>query len=104
MTEDYYLLHMTGVKQSAEVFLKGLLDGRHSPYFSAEHDDIEVTADGDRAKMTGKSRAWLPSTAGGNIGGTCRVISHSGKNRANGNEQFQSFDLLREVDTRKRQP
>ena len=27
MADDYYLLHMTGVKQSAEVFLNGLLDG-----------------------------------------------------------------------------
>ena len=26
MTDDYTLLHMTGVKQSAETFLKGLLD------------------------------------------------------------------------------
>ena len=46
---------MTGVKQSAEVFLKGLQDGTFN-YYSAEHDDIEVTVDGDRAKMTGKSR------------------------------------------------
>ena len=54
MTEDYYLLHMTGVKQSAEVFLSGLQDGTFN-YYSAEHDDIEVTVDGDMAKMTGKS-------------------------------------------------
>ena len=55
MTEDYYLMHMTGVKQSAEVFLKGLLDGTFN-YYSAEHDDIEVAVYGDRAEMTGKSR------------------------------------------------
>ena len=64
MTEDYYLLHMTGVKQSAEVFLKGLLDGTFN-YFSAEHDDIEVTVDGDRAKMTGKSRVLAAVYGGG---------------------------------------
>ena len=40
MTEDYYLLHMTGVKQSAETFLKGLLDGTFN-YYSADHDSIE---------------------------------------------------------------
>ena len=55
MTEDYTLLHMTGVKQSAEVFLKGLLDGTFN-YFAAEHDGIEVTVAGDRASMIGKSR------------------------------------------------
>ena len=58
MTEDYYLLHMTGVKQSAEVFLKGLLDGTFN-YFSAEH------VDGDRAKMTGKSRVLAAVYGGG---------------------------------------
>lgn len=55
MAEDYYLLHMTGVRQSAEVFLAGLLDGTFN-YYSAEHDSIEVTVDGDTAAMTGKSR------------------------------------------------
>ena len=55
MTRDYYLLHMTGVKQSAETFLKGLADGAFN-YYSAEHDSIDVKIDGDRASMTGRSR------------------------------------------------
>ena len=55
MTEDYYLLHMTGLKQSAEVFLRGLLDGTFN-YYSAEHDSIDVEINGDRASMTGRSR------------------------------------------------
>lgn len=55
MADDYYLLHMTGVKQSAEVFLKGLLDGTFH-YYSAEHDSIDVSLNGDRADMTGRSR------------------------------------------------
>ena len=63
MTEDYELLHMTGVRQSAETFLKGLLDGTFN-YYSAEHDSIEVRITGDRATMTGKSRV-LASVYGG---------------------------------------
>ncbi len=55
MAGDYYLLHMTGLKQSAEVFLRGLLDGTFN-YYSAEHDSIDVKIDGDRASMTGRSR------------------------------------------------
>ena len=55
MAKGYYLLHMTGVRQSAEVFLAGLLDGTFN-YYSAVHDSIEVTVDGDTAAMTGKSR------------------------------------------------
>ncbi len=55
MTEDYYLLHMTGVKQSKEEFIKGLLGGTFN-YFSAAHDAIDVRINGDTAAMTGKSR------------------------------------------------
>ena len=48
MAENYSLLHMTGVKQSAEVFLKGLMDGTFN-YYSADHDSIEVTLNGSSA-------------------------------------------------------
>lgn len=63
MADDYELLHMTGVRQSAETFLKGLLDGTFN-YDFAEHDSIEVRVTGDRATMTGKSRV-LASVYGG---------------------------------------
>ena len=55
MARDYYLLHMTGVKQSAEVFLSGLQDGTFN-YYSADHDSIDVEIHGERASMTGRSR------------------------------------------------
>ena len=64
MTEDYTLLHMTGVKQSVETFLKGLLDGTFN-YFAAEHDSIEVSVAGDRASMIGKSRVLAAVYGGG---------------------------------------
>ena len=64
MTEDYMLLHMTGVKQSAETFLKGLLDGSFN-FYSADHDSIEVTVAGDRASMIGKSRVLAAVYGGG---------------------------------------
>lgn len=55
MADDYVLMHMTGVKQSKEVFLSGLLDGTFN-YYSAEHDSIDVTVSGGTAAMIGKSR------------------------------------------------
>ena len=64
MTGDYYLLHMTGVKQNAEVFLKGLLDGTFN-YYSADHDDIQVSIDGDTATMIGKSKVLAAVYGGG---------------------------------------
>ena len=55
MADDYVLIHMTGVRQSKEEFLYGLLDGTFN-YFTAEHDSIEIVIDGNSATMTGKSR------------------------------------------------
>ena len=64
MADDYYLLHMTGVRQSAETFLQGLLDGTFN-YYSAEHDGIEVQITDCSAKMTGKSRVLAAVYGGG---------------------------------------
>ena len=55
MSDDYYLLHMSGVRQSIDEFINGLLDGTFN-YYSAEHDAIDVRINGDTAVMTGKSR------------------------------------------------
>ena len=64
MTYDYYLLHMTGTKQSAEAFLKGLVKGTFN-YYSADHDSIEVTVAGNHASMIGKSRVLAAVYGGG---------------------------------------
>ncbi len=64
MPEDYYLLHMTGVKQSADEFLSGLRNGTFN-YYSAEHDEIEVSVNGDQARLTGKSRVLAAVYGGG---------------------------------------
>ena len=63
-TDDYYLMHMTGVKQSREVFIKGLLDGTFN-YYSAEHDSIDVNITGDTAVMVGKRRVVAAVYGGG---------------------------------------
>ena len=55
MSDEYYLTHMTGTKQSKEEFIEGLLDGTFN-YYSAEHDSIEAVNEGDTARMVGKSR------------------------------------------------
>ena len=63
MAKDYTLEHMTGLRQSAEAFLKGLQKGTFN-YFSAQHDSIQVSLAGDRATLIGKSRV-LASVYGG---------------------------------------
>ena len=64
MAENYSLLHMTGVRQSADEFLKGLLDGTFN-YYSAEHDSIQVTLNGSSALMIGRSRVTAAVYGGG---------------------------------------
>ena len=64
MAEDYYLEHMTGVRQSREEFLEGLLAGTFN-YYSADHDAIEVSVNGDSAEMIGRSRVTAAVYGGG---------------------------------------
>lgn len=64
MADDYQLMHMTGIKQSSEEFLNGLIDGTFN-YYSADHDSIQVSVEGDTAKMIGKSRVVAAVYGGG---------------------------------------
>ena len=64
MSDDYCLWHMTGVKQSREEFLKGLLSGTFQ-YYSSDHDSIDVEVNDNQAKMTGKSRVVAAVYGGG---------------------------------------
>lgn len=64
MADDYVLMHMTGTRQSADEFLRGLRRGTFQ-YFSAEHDTIDVTLRGDTAEMVGKSRVEAAVYGGG---------------------------------------
>ena len=64
MSDDYYLRHMTGVRQSVDEFLKGLINGTFN-YYSAEHDEITVRVNGDTATLIGKSRVLAAVYGGG---------------------------------------
>ncbi|MCR4634253.1 MAG: nuclear transport factor 2 family protein [Erysipelotrichaceae bacterium] len=64
MSEDYYLLHMTGTRQTADEFISGLIKGTFN-YYSVQHDSIDVTINGDRAALTGKSRVVAAVYGGG---------------------------------------
>ena len=64
MADDYCLTHMTGTRQSADAFLRGLSRGTFH-YFSAEHDAIDVTLHGSTAELIGKSRVEAAVCGGG---------------------------------------
>ena len=64
MSGDYCLRHTTGVTQSADEFLRALMRGTFN-YYSAEHDSIEVSLNGESAEMVGKSRVVAAVYGGG---------------------------------------
>lgn len=64
MSDDYYLMHITGTRQSIDEFISGLLDGTFN-YYSAEHDDIQISVNGNTATMVGKSKVLAAVYGGG---------------------------------------
>lgn len=87
MSSGYCLYHMTGVRQSADEFLKGLDNGTFN-YYSAEHDDIVVSVDGDEATMIGKSRVVAAVYGGGK--GSWRLQGDFTLRKENENWKFTS--------------
>ncbi len=87
MSSDYCLYHMTGVKQSTDEFIDGLRNGTFN-YYSAEHEDIVVSVDGDEATMTGKSRVVAAVYDGGK--GSWRLQGDFTLRRKNGSWKFTS--------------
>ena len=54
LDESFVLVHMTGMRQSKEAFIRAVEDGTLN-YFSAGHQSIDVNIDGESASIVGKS-------------------------------------------------
>lgn len=54
LTPDFVLVHMTGLRQPKEAFIRAVADGTLS-YFSADHAHVTVHTDGERVLFTGQS-------------------------------------------------
>lgn len=55
LSDDYILIHMTGMKQSKEDYMKSVETGELE-YFESIHESIEVNIDGDNASIIGKTK------------------------------------------------
>lgn len=58
LDSDFVLIHMTGMRQLKEVFIRAIEDGTLN-YFSAEHQKIETEIHGDTAVLIGQSIVFL---------------------------------------------
>ena len=64
LDDSFVLVHMTGHRQSKGEFLREIATGVLN-YYSAQTDSIEVTVDGDKARLIGRSRVNAAVYGGG---------------------------------------
>ena len=54
LDKSFVLVHMTGMRQSKDVFIRAVEDGTLN-YYSAQHQNIDIKIDNDKAEMIGQS-------------------------------------------------
>lgn len=64
LNDSFVLVHMTGMRQSKEAFIRAVEDGTLN-YYSAEHQRMEVKVHGNRAELIGQSRVSAAVFGGG---------------------------------------
>ncbi len=62
--DSFVLYHMTGMKQPKHEYISAIMSGMLN-YYSAAHGDMEVTINGDTARLTGKSKVTAAVFGGG---------------------------------------
>lgn len=63
---DYVLVHMTGMRQGADDYIRAVMDGTLN-YYRTEHDsiEVEVSPEGTSARIRGRSRTVAAVFGGG---------------------------------------
>ncbi|MBO7602213.1 MAG: nuclear transport factor 2 family protein [Bacteroidaceae bacterium] len=62
--DEFVLTHMTGMHQSKQMYIQAIANGTLN-YYSAEHEEMDIKVDGDKATMTGRSRVNAAVFGGG---------------------------------------
>ena len=64
LDDRFVLVHMTGMRQGKEAFIRAVLNGTLN-YYSAEHENMPVEVSGDTAVLTGQSYVAAAVFGGG---------------------------------------
>ena len=64
MSDNFVLIHMTGMKQDKQTYLRCIADGTLN-YYSAEHENLDVSINADSAVLTGQSKVTAAVFGGG---------------------------------------
>ena len=67
LDDSFALVHMTGMRQSKDAFIKAVMDGTLNYYF-AEHENMPVEISRDTAVLTGQSYVAAAVFGGGRRG------------------------------------
>lgn len=62
--DSFVLVHMTGMRQTKEVYISSVMDGTLN-YYSAEHDNMQFEVKGDTAVLIGRSKVTAAVFGGG---------------------------------------
>ena len=62
--DSFYLLHMTGMKQSKSVYIDSIMNGTLN-YYDEKTESLDVTVNGDTATLTGRSKVTAAVFGGG---------------------------------------
>ena len=62
--DDFLLIHMTGMRQSKESYIRAIMDGTLN-YYSAQTEGLDIAINGDTAVITGHSRVEAAVFGGG---------------------------------------
>ena len=62
--ESFVLLHMTGMRQSKQVYIDSIMNGTLN-YYTEETEQLDIQVNGDSAVMTGRSRVNAAVFGGG---------------------------------------
>ena len=85
--DGFVLIHMTGMRQSKAEYIRAIADGTLN-YYSAEHEEMEITIKGNTATLTGKSR--VTAAVFGGSRGTWRLRLRFTLEKQNGQWRFTS--------------
>jgi len=61
---SFVLVHMTGMRQSRQAYIDAILNGTLN-YYLEQTESLDITVQGDTARMTGKSRVTAAVFGGG---------------------------------------
>jgi len=78
---DFVLVHMTGMRQSCEEYIRYIVNGTLN-YYSAETENIDITVNGNEAVLRGRSRVTAAVFGGGRHTWRLQLLFHLHKDNS----------------------